>query len=318
MAKELNKYTFVGNPSNLLANIHSQLTNDPNWKTIKNSYNHSNFARNSDNLFLISKVAPDELFFTLCQNQWSYDYYFYFGMKPIVNPTTTVNPNPDVYNDRGWTYAMPFSTNNGNYNAQYDFTIWTNEDFIYIHGDLKNYQGTSFPVRLWMGRLTPHAIEDPAVAKDFVGIFPMIPIGESDTDYAWTMQKTTGKGVVRKSLNGTNCVDYHFSTMAEMTSPGAGDIFHISPFYVWANNEGVRGEFTGIRTAVLKNPAEYPDDTILDLGTDKYRIFYVADEPVTTNTYYYIYNNNSRTGYPRFFPSQKRYAGGQRILLFKI
>lgn len=317
MAKELNKYTFIGNPSNLLANIHSQLTNDPNWETTKNNYYDGTWARNNDNLFLVNKVTPDELFFTMCMNRWSYDYYLYYGMSPST-VSTGGNPDPDLYHQRGWTYATPFSTNSGNYNAQYDFTIWTNEDFIYIHGDLRNYQGIAFPVRIWMGRLTPHAVEDPAIAKDFVGIFPMIPFGESNNDYAWTGQRTTGKGVVRKSLNGTGYRDYHFSTMAEMTSPGAGDIFHISPFYVWGDNEGVRGEFTGIRTAVLKNPAEYPDDTILDLGTDKYRIFYVTDNAVTTNSYYWIHSNNNRTAYPRFFPSQQRYAGGQRVLLFKI
>lgn len=318
MAKELNKYSFIGSPNSLLQQVANVLVNDPNWRTIKNTQSHNNWGRNQDNLFLISKLKPDELFFTLTMNRWNYDYYLYYGLKPVANPTATSGLNADVYVQKGWTYGTPFSTGTTHYNAQYLFTVFTNEDYVYIHGELQNYQGTCFPFRLWMGRLTPHTIEDPAIAKDFVGIFPMIPMGVSDTDYAWHGRRMTGEGVVRKSLNGTEYTDYHFSTMSEMTSPGAGDIFHISPFYVWANNEGVRGEFTGIRTAVLKNPAEYPNDTILDLGTDKYRIFYVNGAPVTSNTSYYMDSNNSRTAFPRFFPSEAVFAGGQRVLLFKI
>ena len=50
-----------------------------------------------------------------------------------------------------------------------------------------------------------------------------------------------GRGVVRKSRNGTLYEYYNFSTDSQLTSPGVGGRYYVNPFMVFNPAEGYEG-----------------------------------------------------------------------------
>ncbi|MDQ0655357.1 hypothetical protein [Paenibacillus sp. W2I17] len=235
---------------------------------------------------------------------------------------SNLSPRADIHldsQDKQMT-DTPFSCDTGNYNITYKWTLFTTKDGIFIHGEYQSNINYAYPVRIYMGRLAPLEPEDPAIANDFVGIFTHMPSNVSNNSAATYGDNNVGRGIVRKSRNGTKYEYYNFTTDAQLTSPGVGGRYYVNPFMVFNPAEGVRGQFPDVYAACLKDASQHPDGSILDLGENKYYVFHVVDQQMPYNTNYtrwYTSLGGIRYCVPCFFGSNN-VMGGQRVILFKI
>lgn len=277
-------------------------------------------------------VKDPSMFFTICTNisRWWYStsygpwYLNYVLRTGLKNNGSEVMP--DLYTNVGGVTDIPihtvdeglaYSMGNKHVNVYFKWTLFTSENFIFIYGEPQTNTNQAYPVRLYLGRLKPYEDEDPIVANDFVGVFGHFPLGMNNVNDE--LGYRAGRGYVRSSRNGTPNVLYHFATSSQVQSPGVGGRFFISPFYVWHGNEGVRGEFYGIRTAVLRDASKYPDGSILDLGDERYYVFHTFDQAhPSSHQGFYSTSGTYYQGQPYFFDSALLLGGGQRVLLFEI
>lgn len=259
--------------------------------------------------------------FTMCVFAHARGVSIRWGLKNLGTEVAT----PDFYTNppAGFTSfahtETPFLCSSGQYNVNYKWTVITNEDLMFIHGERLDNHTTGFPIRMYLGRCQAVENEDPAIANKFYGVFTHMPFNLYDDNVA--DQYDTPRGVVRTSRNGTEYELYNFGTES-LPSPGLGSRYYVTPFMVYHPQEGVRGEFKGMRSIVLKNGTQHPDGSILDLGVDgKYYVFHVVDQdyPHADNgRFYYISNQSYFYCRPKFFHGARLLGGGQRALLFQI
>lgn len=326
--------------SELYATVTQDLYGDIHWEwsyytdneyATSTAWNANNKGSNFGTV-TAKNVKDPSLFFTLCANlgRWYYNgNYGPYSLNYVLRTGLRNNGaevKPDLYTSRGGVTDIPFHTvtegvaynmSNKNVNVYYKWTLFISENYIFIYGEPQNSTSQAYPFRLYLGRLKPFEEEDPIVANDFVGVFGHYPIGlNSDND---ELSYRAGRGYVRSSRNSSPNALYHFATSSQVHSPGVGGRFFISPFYVWHGNEGVRGEFYGIRTAVLRDASKYPDGSILDLGDERYYVFHALDQshPGTAQGFYST-DGMYYSGQPYFFDSALLLGGGQRVLLFEI
>ncbi|WMT39273.1 hypothetical protein RE628_17630 [Paenibacillus sp. D2_2] len=231
-------------------------------------------------------------------------------------PDLWVNPPSGM--DKFQT-ETPFMCYSSQYNINYKWTVITNEDIIFIHGEVMNNTTVGYPVRIFLGKCQALETEDPAIANKFYGIFPHMPFAVNDNNNA--DQYDTPRGFVRTSRNGSEYALYNFSTES-LPSPGIGSRYYVTPFMIYHPQEGVRGEFKGMRSIVFKNGIQHPDGSILDLGTDgKFYVFHVVDQDYPnsdTGRYYNHSNGGVMYSRPKFFHGARLLGGGQRAVLFQI
>ncbi|WP_340398723.1 hypothetical protein [Paenibacillus sp. FSL H8-0079] len=281
-------------------------------------------------------LKDPNMFFTLSMNASSYQYNNNFAAvsKNYILRTGLKNNGssifPDLYTQIGTATEIPFhtmdsttvySSNFGHINAAvniyWKWSLFITENYIFLFGEPQTNLNLAYPFRMYLGRVKPFEEEDPLIANDNVGIFSHFPHGLIDNDDE--LKYRAGRGYMRSSRNGTPNALYHFATSSQVPSPGVGGRFFISPFYVWHETEGARGEFQGIRTAVLKDASKYPDGSILDLGDERYYVFHAFDQAhPATNQQFYATNGTAYAGQPYFFDSALLLGGGQRVLLFEI
>lgn len=341
LLSDLRRYEFYSNCSNFITElnkvVNQDLYGDIHWKwtyipdnpyAVPKVWNGSTTAANQGTI-TAENVKDPSLFFTLCVN-FSYQFISGYGnyarnyvlRAGIRNNGATVKP--DLYTDVGAITEIPFhtcyssaSTSNFLVDVYFKWSLFITKDFIFLYGEPQGNLDRAYPIRIYLGKLRPFEAEDPLIANDFVGVFAHYPFGLDDGDDE--LKYRTGRGYVRSSRNGTKNAMYHFATSSQVPSPGLGGRFFISPFYVWHGTEGVRGEFAGIRTAVLKDASKYPDGSVLDLGTERYYVFHAFNQQ-HPNTYQGWFNTagNYYSSQPYFFDSPLLLGGGQRVLLFEI
>ncbi|ATO48570.1 hypothetical protein P4V86_03410 [Brevibacillus laterosporus] len=324
-------------PQELNKVVNQDLYGDIHWKWTyipDNPYakpKASNSSHNSypnEGTITAQNVKDPSLFFTICLN---YSYFYSNSKYPKRNyvlrtgfRNNGADVKPDLFTDVGAITEIPFhvttestSTSDYLYNVYFKWSLLITDRYIFLYGEPQTYQGIAIPVRIYFGRLKPFEAEDPLIANDFVGVFSHYPCGLNDANDE--LKYRAGRGYVRSSRNGTKNALYHFATSSQVPSPGVGGRFFISPFYVWHATEGVRGEFQGVRTAVLKDASKYPDGSILDLGTERYHVFHAFSES-NPDSYegWYATDGKYYKGQPYFFDSPLLLGGGQRVLLFEI
>lgn len=283
-------------------------------------------------------IKDPSMFFTICMNSSSYNYdnnNSYGAMSKNYVLRTGLKNNgsnvvADLYTTLGSISEIPFHTMDAasvyNYshssinaavNIYWKWSLFITENYIFLFGEPQTNLNLAYPFRMYLGRVKAFEEEDPLIAIDNVGIFSHFPHGLIDNDDE--LKYRTGRGYMRTSRNGTPNAMYNFATSSQVPSPGVGGRFFISPFYVWHETEGARGEFHGIRTAVLKDASKYPDGSILDLEDERYYVFHAFDQAhPATNQQFYATNGTAYAGQPYFFDSPLLLGGGQRVLLFEI
>lgn len=342
----LRRYEFYSNISNFLQELYKTVTQelygDIHWEwgfstnnayALPRAWNYQSQTGSYQGTITAKNKKDPSMFFTLCTNlsRWAWNntndhayYQSYLLRTGFRNNGTSVIP--DLYTNVGAVTEIPFHTGqsgveygsgNKHVNVYYKWNLFITDQYIFIYGEPQGNLDVAYPFRLYMGRLKPFEAEDPQVANDFVGIFGHYPQGMNDSND--NLKYSAGRGYVRTSRNGTPNTLYHFATSSQIPSPGVGGRFFISPFYVWHGKEGVRGEFYGIRTAVLKDASKYPSGSLLDLGDERYYIFHALTQAnPATHQAWYATNGAYYKGQPYFLDSSLLLGGGQRVLLFEI
>lgn len=290
--------------------------NDPYWDAYSNSL--TTYA-NWGNVLLTNK-KDTAMRFTMCIYAHARGVAIRWGLKnlgsSVPTPDLFLNPPADV---EKFLTETPFLCYASQYNVNYKWTIITNQDLVFIHGEVLSYLNYAYPVRIYLGKCQALEDEDPAIAHKFYGIFPHMPFAVSESNSA--DQYDTARGIVMTSRNGTEYALYNFGTES-LPSPGVGSRYYVTPFMVYHPQEGVRGEFKGMRSIVFKNGSQHPDGSILDLGTDgKFYVFHVVDQDYPNygdGRYYYNSNQVAVYGRPKFFHGARLLGGGQRAVLFQI
>ncbi|MDR6720395.1 MULTISPECIES: hypothetical protein [Paenibacillus] len=308
------RYSWVSTITEFSTNAEIQMAGDSWWDVKKYAASAVTGGGNWGNT-VFTNQSDKSLCFTMA---------FQNSTTPSIRWGLMNNETPrvDVYLDSPDKQMTdtPFSCDTGTYNITYKWTLFTTNKGVFIHGEYQNYINYAYPVRIYMGRMNPLEPEDPAISNDFVGIFTHMPSNVSNNSNSTYGDYNVGRGVVRKSRNGTKYEYYNFTTDAQLTSPGVGGRYYVNPFMVFNPSEGVRGQFADIYTACLKDASQHPDGSILDLGDNKYYVFHVVDQQMPYNgnyTRWYTSSNNVRYCVPCFFGSNN-VMGGQRVILFKI
>lgn len=314
ITKKPRVYTFDCAMSSFVSNAYNALHGvDPYYDVV----NQDTSWDNHNTLGFTGKDDPNLAFcISLSSN---YGYHFRLGIFP---PDKFGGLRPDIYTQKNQYYDMPCCCHAYNYNVSYKWTVITTPHGVFVLGQYTNYGGYAYPIRLWLGKCNPLETEDPAIADDFIGAFHHMPVNIHNDNWAYYQNYNVGRGVVRKSRNGTEHTIYNFSTDGNIKSPGVGGRYYVTPFMVYSDSEGARGEFYGVRTAVLRDGALHPDGSVMDLGTVKYLVVHVVDQAMPTQNGYgynwYTSHGNDRHCRPYFFGSNQVYGGGQRVLLFEI
>ncbi|NMI06659.1 hypothetical protein HF638_21970 [Paenibacillus sp. SZ31] len=308
------RYSWVSTISEFSNNAELQMAGDSWWEVKKYAAAAVNGGGNYGNA-VFANLSDRSLEFTMAI-QTSNGASIRWGINSNSSPRVDVHLDSP---DKQMT-DTPFTSGGNTTNTTYKWTLFTTMKGIFIHGEYQNNNTYAYPVRMYMGRLSPLEPEDPAIANDFVGIFTHMPSNISNNNSAIYGDYNVGRGIVRKSRNGTKYEYYNFTTDAQLTSPGVGGRYYVNPFMVFNPSEGVRGQFADVYTACFKDALQHPDGSILDLGENKYYVFHVVDQPMPYNgnyNYWYTSLNNLRYCVPCFFGSNN-VMGGQRVILFKI
>lgn len=324
---------FQAIASSFASAIANAMSTDPNWDVSYNVTTPTGYNGTSYGSAIFKNKKEPTLYFMVNVNfgTGAYNRFLQFGMYEGTGVNVT---RPDVMTDSnlGYQYTtLSFSATAGTLNPNYMFTVLSTDDFIFIHGVFLDGAVTSWPFRLYLGRLKPFANEDPLISKDFVGIFGHHPLGnssalQSDANTSNYNYRTAGSGIVRKSKNGTKYAVYDLFCNSQLVNPATDGSFLISPFYVGQQGEGIRGEFSGLRVTTVRDSSLYPDGSILDLGTDKYYVMHdLLQGPPPGNYANYPPNNNlnytalNNTHYARYYFTDGFIPlDGQRVFLVKI
>ncbi|MGN7413713.1 hypothetical protein [Paenibacillus sp. SAF-068] len=317
----------------LYGDIHWEWTfSNNNTYATPRAWNNSNYTSANNGTITAKNKKDPSMFFTICTNlaqtnAWSdrvyyKNYVLRAGLRnngDIITPDlyTQVGHLSEIPLHTGDSYIASSNTTSSHTNVYFKWTLFTSEQYIFLYGEPQNNIGVAYPIRLYLGRLKPFEEEDPLISNDFVGVFSHFPMGLNDS--ADELKYRAGGGYVRSSRNGTPNALYNLATSSQVPSPGVGGRFFISPFYVWHDTEGARGEFYGIRTAVLKDASKYPDGSILDLGDERYYVFHTNSQAhPSTFQGWFTTGGKYIEGQPYFFDSALLLGGGQRVLLFEI
>lgn len=349
VSSALRRYEFYAHSSDFLSKLKEALTQgvytDPHWSVLFHpsgtalpddtnklqrwGYDNAWESVYYEALMLKNNHDPDLVIHLVTnRSKWRYNYSYYRYKNYLLRLGYQPNGDvisPDIYNNLGHQYEVPYhvsttANDEQSYNVYYKFTVFTTKDFIFVYGDYQDHQGYAFPFRMYMGRCRPYVEEDSAIANDFIGIFPHIPIAFNSSNDLNRKYYNFGRGLVRKSRNGTPDVLYELITSTQVTSPGAGGKFYLSPFYVSNANEGVRGELWGMSSMVFKPGSEVPDGSVFDLDGNRYYVFHVTDQypPYNHGMGWYTSRGTHMYSRPYFMDSSMRLSGGQRAILFNL
>ncbi|MEK3920174.1 MULTISPECIES: hypothetical protein [Paenibacillus] len=339
----LRRYEFYSYCSNFISELYKTVTQelygDIHWEwsyynnndfAIPRSWNSTGRTAANQGTITAKNVKDPSMFFTISMNfsrfYTTYDYVDYTRsyVWRVGLRNNGADVKPDLYTNVGHMTEIPLNTciqdggtrTHNAVNTFYKWNLFITDTYIFFYGEPQG-GNQAYPVRLYMGRLRALEQEDPLIANDFVGIFGHYPSGlNNDED---ELMYRAGRGYVRSSRNGQPNAQYHFATSSQVPSPGVGGRFFISPFYVWHENEGIRGEFYGVKTAVLRDSSMYPDGSILDLGDERYYVFHaLSQQNPSTYQGWVSTAGGVFSGQPYFFDSPLLLGGGQRVLLFEI
>ncbi|WP_366349182.1 hypothetical protein [Paenibacillus amylolyticus] len=331
------RYEFTSTVTSFLSTLAKEMNTYPyedvNWKVTyypKDPYSQPK-AYNSQNqpysnplgAVTLENINDASLFFTLSLNlsvSYGWTTFGYQLRCGLNRPSVGEEPYPDVSLAIGEESNIPFhtSSNNVTLNITYKWTVFPLKEAIFIFGEAITNIGNAYPFRLYMGNVASYEKEDPAIKNDFVGIFSHAPIG-NDTNWANNNLYSVGRGVVRTSRNNKKYELYNFCTSAQATSPGSGNRYFFSPWYVFQPKEGVRGEFQQMRSAVFKDANQHPDGSMIDLDGKRYHIFHVTDQQQPTSYKYWVdISGQTRYIQPYFFDSNTLLGDGQRAILFEL
>ncbi|MEK3838191.1 hypothetical protein [Paenibacillus sp. FSL R7-0128] len=311
------------NVFSLASSIATALVDDPNWVVAYSTVIPKPFNNINRGSMIFKNKTDPTLYFMLNINTQN-NHFIQAGFYE----TDAGNIIADVGRDYSYGYnnaVTPLNTSGTGDFYYKQLTVFTTSNFVYINGEAESIS-IVYPLRLYMGRLIAYENEDPLIAKDFVGLFTHFPAGynEYDQNSYSVSAKNVGQGFVKKSRNGTKNVVYNFCTSSQLVSPAVSGKFFISPFYVYENTEGVRGEFWDIYVVCFKDGSAYPDGSVLSVGNDKYYVFHVVDQLAPQSYNITAPGGNSQI-YGRWYffdTSVLRNSGGgdkpQRALLFKI
>ncbi|WP_339251186.1 hypothetical protein [Paenibacillus sp. FSL P2-0136] len=309
------------NVYSLASTIATALVDDPNWVVAYSTVIPKPFNSTNRGSMTFKNKADPTLYFMLNINTQS-NHFIQAGFYEAEGGNIIADIGRDYINSYNNAVTPLITSGTGDFYYK-QLTVFTTSNFVYINGETDGTP-TVYPLRLYMGRLMSYENEDPLVAKDFVGLFTHFPAGYNGSDYTAYdySSKNVGQGFVKKSRNGTKNVVYNFCTSSQLVSPAVGGKFFISPFYVYENAEGVRGEFWDMYVVCFKDGSAYPDGSVLSVGNDRYYVFHVVDQLAPQS-----YNitapgsNNQIYGRWYFFDTSFLRVGAdkpQRALLFKI
>ncbi|MDR6720396.1 MULTISPECIES: hypothetical protein [Paenibacillus] len=335
------RYEFTSTVTSFLSTLAKEMNTYPyedvNWKVTyypkdpysqPTSYTNNQLYGGTLGSLTLENLNDTSLLFSLCLNlsvnrasstsAWiTYGYQLRCGMNRFSEDS---GPYPDISLDLGEEANVPFHSTSGNItmNVTYKWTVFPLKETIFIFGEALNNIGYAYPFRLYLGKLSSYEKEDPAVEGGFVGIFSHAPI-ESNSEWANNNLYSVGRGVVRTSRNNKKYELYNFCTSAQATSPGLGNRYFISPWYVFQPKEGVRGEFQQMKSVVFKDSNQHPDGTMIDVDGKRYHIFHVTDQQQPIHYKYWIdIVGKSRFIQPYFFDSNMLLGEGQRAILFEL
>ncbi|OKP97875.1 hypothetical protein [Paenibacillus sp. P46E] len=307
---------------NLASTVVTAMADDPYWSVSYSDIVPKPFSSiNRGSMIFKNKMDPS-LYFMLNVNSFNNHFiqpgFYESEAGTIVADIVRDAQYPGVY------ASTPITASNVSNISYFQLTVLTTNNFIYLNGE---GDGTAdqYPLRLYAGRLKPYESEDPLIANDFVGLFTHFPVGNNSSDYTAYANgsKNVGRGFVRRSRNGTKNHIYNFTTNSQLVSPGVGGRFFISPFYIYDNAEGVRGEFFDMYTVCFRDGTAYPDGSVLSVGNDKYYIFHVVDQIPPSNFQTSGAQSNGATTQGRwyFFDTAVLHTSSdkpQRAILVKI
>lgn len=309
----LRRYEWTGAFSNFYNLCANQLASDPFWKV------RSGTSGSWDNWGSIEfeNIKKPEMTFTLS----AYSGNGFAGWRTGMGTDQSSGRNnfkPNVFTNYGGAsqeiaVTSGASTTNGNF----DWYVFTSTDYIFIFANTTNGASAVVPIRLFMGLMKPYEEEDPAIAENFWGIMPMAPMSVNSSIWGNNSGHNVGRGMVYRSRNNALFPNYYFETSSVIPSPGTNGKYYISPFYVFEPNEGVRGEFGRVFTAVLSKASSYTDGSILKVEGRTYYVFHVTNQTIPTATYYRHSDGVNYYNNPYFFGSNL-IPTGQRVLLFDI
>lgn len=333
------RYEFTSTVTSFLSTLAKEMNTYPyedvNWKVTYypkdpysqpkafNAPNQGQVYGNPLGSITLENLNNKSLFFSLCLNYpvvYKWTLYGYQLRCGLTRPSTEEESYPDVSYNIGEEANIPFHTSAGNvtYDIAYKWTVFPMKEAIFIFGEALSNIGYAYPFRLYMGKLNAYEKEDSAVEDSFVGIFSHAPIG-SDGNWANNNLYNIGRGVVRASRNNKKYELYNFCTSAQATSPGLGNRYFISPWYVFQPQEGVRGEFQQMKSVVFKDANQHPDGSMIDLDGKRYHVFHVTDQQQPTSYKYWVdISGQTRNIQPYFFDSNTLLGDGQRAILFEL
>ncbi|MEK3838187.1 hypothetical protein [Paenibacillus sp. FSL R7-0128] len=302
------------------------LVNDPFWTVVTLTPTNGINGATNGVIKLTNKEDPYMEFMVGVDWNASYGAVLRFGLK---KQGTT--PVLDCYSDSTKTtaYDLPLqSYNNGypaktsNANAASQMTVITHKEYVFIMTTPITYTDTDYPVRLYLGRCKAFEEEDSVYGKEFFGIFGYLPLGltgNSAVEYGNLNGYVLSRGVTKKNRSNQLYGEYEFVGSSQIISPGPGGRVIMSPFLIGNAEEGVRGTFWDVNTAVFKNTNFYPDGSVIDIDGARYYVlhchieagsWYPYSAGATHNGSIYTYGYN-------FFDSVTLPAG-IRVMLFKI
>ncbi|OKP93686.1 hypothetical protein [Paenibacillus sp. P32E] len=324
--------------SGLMQGISTALADDPFWSIQFLAGNGLGNGVTHGGIVFTNKNDPSMVITVgVCTPNTNYPSSLRFGLfknatpKPdcFTNTTAVASLNAPYFGGWGGQYL---DAGLGCYNSAgqsiisgtQKIVVVSHKEYVMILSEPITYPNVHYPIRLYLGRCKALETEDPAVANDFYGYFPQIPVGVNST-YQTNIPNylNFGRGVVKYSRAKEAYQYYSFMPQSQQLSPGVGGAIFVSPFYVYNYNEGVRGEFYGMRTAVLKpsSLSSYPDGSIMNVGDDEYYVVHVSTAANINKASYGTWYSGSSSGmnaFPKFFDSPVLPNNGQRILLFKI
>ncbi|OKP97869.1 hypothetical protein [Paenibacillus sp. P46E] len=300
------------------------LANDPFWTVISLTTTNGVTGATHGVIKLTNKADTNMEF--LVGLDWSVNYgaALRFGLKK-----QGATPSLDCYTESGKSsqYDMALQLQNPGTPAKHmaagalsRMDVITQKECIFVMTTPITYNDTDVPVRLYLGRCKAFEVEDNSYGREFYGVFGHVPLGVADAaslEFSNATGYVVSRGVVKKNRSNQLYGEYDFVGSSQALSPGPGGRMIMSPFLLGNAQEGVRGTFWDVNTAVLRSTQFFPDGSVIDIDGARYYVLHCNIEAgswwpqsaIATHTVVqYGYN---------FFDSVA-VPFGTRVMLFKI
>lgn len=305
---------FVNQMGNLLAN-------DPFW-TVTSLTTTNGVTGATHGVIKLTNKADTNMEFLIGMD-WSTNSgaALRFGLKK-----QGATPSLDCYTESGKSgqYDMALQLQNPNRyldaNALSRMDVITQKECIFVMTTPITYIDSDVPVRLYLGRCKPFEVEDNSYGSEFYGVFGHIPLGVSNAaslEFANATGYVVSRGVVKKNRSNQLYGEYDFVGSSQVLSPGPGGRIIMSPFLLGNAQEGVRGTFWDVNTAVLRSTQFFPDGSVIDIDGARYYVLH-CDINATSWWPQSATATHSVVQYGYNFFDSVAVPFGTRVMLFKI